>query len=219
MVGLNQQLNIKQNNIQHLVGDLYMADAPTFTTITKMVSALNYVQNDSSFNSLSSLLMTGAVLQYLGNTREIFMVTVMGEELYIATSAQDVSSIYKASKAFDFNPIINDIFEGFGITASTMQKMYEPNWGQGKHWIDIIHGIFKEQMHPGEQLVRLETTFLRKIDDCLSWDRLSGAMVLSEPSNHVKVVSLYKWTYEVLVSAASTSIFGNAILDVNPDLL
>jgi hypothetical protein len=131
------------------------------------------------------------------------MVTVMGEELYIATSAQDVSSIYKSSKAFDFNAIINDIFEGFGI----MQKMYEPNWGQRKHWIDIIHEIFKEQMHPGEKLVELQTIFLRKIDDCLSWDRLSGAMVLSEPSDNVKVVSIYKLTYEVLVSAASTSFF------------
>jgi hypothetical protein len=143
----------------------------------------------------------------------------MGEELYIATSAQDVSSIYKASKAFDFNAIINDILEGFGITASTMQKMYEPSWAQGKHWIDIIHEIFKEQMHPGEKLLDLQATFLQKIDDCLSWEGLSGAMVLSEPSDHVKVVSLYKWTYEVLVSAASTSFFGNAILDVNPDLL
>ncbi|PQE20890.1 cytochrome P450 protein [Rutstroemia sp. NJR-2017a BBW] len=157
--------------------------------------------------------------KYFGNTREIFMVTVMGEELYIATSAQDVSSIYKSSKAFDFNAIINDIFEGFGITASTMQKMYELNWGQRKHWIDIIHEIFKEQMHHGEKLVELQTTFLRKIDDCLSWYRLSGAMLLSEPSDNIKVVSIYKWTYEVLVSAASTSFFGNAILDVNPDLL
>jgi hypothetical protein len=47
--------------------------------------------------------------QYFGDSREPFAITVMGEELYILTSPEDVLIVYKETIALDFNPIIKEI--------------------------------------------------------------------------------------------------------------
>src|SRR5690349_522501 len=47
--------------------------------------------------------------EYFGNTREIFSVSVMGQELYIVTSATDVLAVYKESEKLDFDSIVKDI--------------------------------------------------------------------------------------------------------------
>ncbi|KAJ8063785.1 hypothetical protein OCU04_007646 [Sclerotinia nivalis] len=155
--------------------------------------------------------------EYFDNCREIFIITVMGKELYIVTSAEDVSAIYRNTEAFDFDPIIMEIFTDFGVTSDTFEKMHERNWPHGKHWIDIVHEIFKLQMHPGEKLQKLESTFLSNIDSSLAWHKLRGDVVLSEDEENgetgEKVVSLFRWCYQVLWIQRRTQFLVNRCIE------
>jgi hypothetical protein len=45
--------------------------------------------------------------------------------MYIVTSPDDVLSVYKNTKALDFNPIIKDIVADFGVTSATLERMFE----------------------------------------------------------------------------------------------
>ncbi|CAG8976222.1 hypothetical protein HYALB_00010768 [Hymenoscyphus albidus] len=156
--------------------------------------------------------------EYFGNTREIFSVTVMGQQLHIVNSPKDVLSVYKNSKGLDFNPIIKEIMASFGLRASTLGKMFDLD-SNGKFWMDTAHENFKLQMHPGERLDELQTTFLGNIDKSLNWEKLAGPMVLSGYGDEVKIVSLFKWCGEVLVDSATRAFFGDSIFHIDPNLL
>lgn len=142
----------------------------------------------------------------------------MGQELYIVTSPKDTLSVYKNSKALDFNPIIKEIMASFGLRSSTLDKMFQET-AEGKSWMDISHDNFKLQMHPGERLEEIQGKFLGNIDASLHWDKLSGPMVISGFGNDEKVVSLFKWCGEVLVESATRAFFGDALFGTDPNLL
>ncbi|TVY84366.1 Cholesterol 7-alpha-monooxygenase [Lachnellula suecica] len=156
--------------------------------------------------------------EYLGNSRQVFSLTVMGQELYIATSPKDVLSVYKNSKAIGFNPVIRQLLGTFGLRPATLDKMFVENTN-GKSWMDISHGNLKLQMHPGNKLDELQAEFHGNIDNWMRWSRLSGPVVLSAVGEDEKVVSLYKWCSQVLVDSATRAFFGDSLLELDPDLL
>jgi len=92
----------------------------------------------------------------------------MGEEIYIVTSPDGVFSVYKNTKALDFNPIIKDIM----ATLATLDRMFEERF-KGKCWMDLTHDDFKLQLHPREKPDVLQDTFLGSIDCSLNRDELS----------------------------------------------
>ncbi|GAB1317209.1 hypothetical protein MFIFM68171_07419 [Madurella fahalii] len=80
--------------------------------------------------------------EYFGNTREIFAFTVMGQEMYIATSPDDVLSVYKESKRIELDSIIKDIMDDFGCTDATVNKIFETKNGMTTSWMDLCHANF-----------------------------------------------------------------------------
>ena len=155
--------------------------------------------------------------EYFGNTREIFSLTVMGEEMYIVTSPADVLAVYKESTKIDFDAIVKGIMGDFGCTDVTISKMFERD-GASKHWMDLCHDDFKLQMHPGNRLEVLQNTFLGNIDRSLAWDRIAGPMIVSSTSDS-KTISLWKWCGAVLVDSATRAFFGDAIYRVSPTIV
>ncbi|KAF4629881.1 hypothetical protein G7Y89_g8262 [Cudoniella acicularis] len=77
----------------------------------------------------------------------------------------------------------------FGLIPSTPDRMFQETF-DGKSWMDICHENFKLQIHPGEKLKELHSTFLGNIDKSLQWDRLSGSMVLSNTGDEEKYLAL-----------------------------
>ena len=143
----------------------------------------------------------------------------MGEELYVITSPEDVLAVYKETAALDFDPIVQEILGDFGVKKQTSDKMFDRNYGD-KHWMDLSHANFKLQMHPGEKLEVLQSTFLGNIDHALRWENISGPMVqgTSSDSNEL-TLSLWEWCGHVLVDSATRAFFGDAIYKISPDLL
>ena len=69
----------------------------------------------------SNNIFTNARL-YFGNTRQPFSLTVMGEELYIVTSPEDVSAVYRNIKALDFDPFIHNVTMASALPERTQKK-------------------------------------------------------------------------------------------------
>ncbi|POS72084.1 hypothetical protein DHEL01_v209524 [Diaporthe helianthi] len=80
--------------------------------------------------------------EHFGNSREIFTVTVMGEEMYIATSPSDVAAVYRDTQRLEFDAFIRDVMADFGCTKETLEKMFDST-GKPKHWMDTTHDDFK----------------------------------------------------------------------------
>ncbi|OCL02126.1 cytochrome P450 [Glonium stellatum] len=156
--------------------------------------------------------------EYFGNTREPFSMTVMGQSMYFVTSPDDVVTVYKNPVALDYNPFIKEVFLGLGLSQPTIDKMYDENYKSGKHFVDVMHENFKLQMHPGEKLDILQTSLLGYIYDALHWGKLSSLAGHSNDSNE-KIVSLYKWSEEVVVDAATRAFLDPVIYELAPDLL
>lgn len=158
--------------------------------------------------------------RYFGANRDIFSLTVMGEELYVATSAVDVTAIYKETERLDFDPIIRALLTEYGLASGTLDKLFDPDLNGKRSWMSSQHDIFRSQMHPGsDHGDSLESLFLGGIDQSLNWDRLSGPMVLSEDGGHSKSISLWKWCGFVSVQAATRAFFGEGFLRVVPDFV
>ncbi|KAK2600639.1 hypothetical protein N8I77_010160 [Diaporthe amygdali] len=144
----------------------------------------------------------------------------MGEELYVATSAVDVTAIYKETERLDFDPIIRALLTEYGLASGTLDKLFDPDLNGKRSWMSGQHDIFRSQMHPGsDHGDLLESLFLGGIDQSLNWDHLSGPMVLSEDGDHSKSISLWKWCGFVSVQAATRAFFGEGFLRVVPDFV
>ncbi|ROV93123.1 hypothetical protein VSDG_07346 [Cytospora chrysosperma] len=66
--------------------------------------------------------------EYFGDTREVFSLTVMGEDMYIVTSPTDVLSVYRETKKLDFDGFVKEIMKDFGCTEDTVTKMFDADF-------------------------------------------------------------------------------------------
>jgi len=136
------------------------------------------------------------------------------------TSPEDVSTVYKNTntKIFDYNIQVKDILGIFGINRQTIDMLFEDRFN-GKSWMDLSHENLKLQMHPGTKLDKLQGTLLSTLDQSLNWDSVSKNLELPGSTKNEKVVSLYRWSSEVLVDAGTIAFYGNALYRIAPTLL
>lgn len=149
-------------------------------------------------------------------SRDIFSVTVVGEELYIAASANDVNSIYKDTKNLDFDAVIVDLLREFGISKETLDKLFDAQSSGGRNWMDRQHDVYREQMHPVGRGNALAEAIVEHIDRAVQWDRISAPIALHSPGQGPRKVSLWKWCAHVLVEASMQAFFGPSFLRLSP---
>lgn len=145
----------------------------------------------------------------------------MGERLYIITSPKDVVGAWKHTTALTFDPFIRKVIALHGATPETVEKMFhKPKEGTsiGKSFMEKVHEDYILQLYPGEKLNILQNTFLEKIEENLSWDRLCGEMLLADSSEE-KSLSLWAMCREVLSNATLRSLFGDNIVQIAPEIL
>ncbi|KAI9844750.1 MAG: hypothetical protein M1837_005283 [Sclerophora amabilis] len=160
--------------------------------------------------------------EYFGNTREPYTISVVGENIYVLTSPQDVAAVYK-SKSLSFDPVMRDVVATFGATPSSAEKMWQSPADQGsanprKSFMELSHENYKAQLHPGAKLDTLQDRFLGSIDESLRWQNISHNVVRSS-SQETKIVSLLGWCSEVLIDSATRAFFGPRLLQIEPNLL
>ncbi|KJZ75145.1 hypothetical protein HIM_05339 [Hirsutella minnesotensis 3608] len=154
---------------------------------------------------------------YFRNSREIFALTVMGQEIYVVTDPAHIQAVFKQPAALDHDAMAIDILLDVGMTKETIHEICEPVYGR-KTFIHTTHDNFRAQLHPGPQLDKVQREFLGHIDKSLQWNKITGSIGQSSPNN-AKIVSLWEWCGEVLVDSAIEAFFDRSLYDFNPDIL
>ena len=87
-----------------------------------------------------------------------------------------------------------------------------------KHLVDRSGDFHRLQLLPGLQLDDLNARFLARIEYGTTWKNVPQPCILSSTTDEL-VVSLYKWCGHVLVDAASRAFYGDALVDISPQIV
>lgn len=148
------------------------------------------------------------------------------------SSAHDVTAAYRNSTTLTYDLVIQDLLESFGVSHSGVEKLYkkptikEPAFQpkgpitipQNKSVGHLKGNFYHHQLYPGEPFDLIQGRFLHLIDRAMRPKSFTNHFVLSSTSNGMKI-SLHKWCQHILVSAGTNAFFGDALLQMNPDLL
>ncbi|KAL9594859.1 MAG: hypothetical protein Q9219_006794 [cf. Caloplaca sp. 3 TL-2023] len=155
--------------------------------------------------------------KYFDNSREPFSITVAGTKLYIITSSQDMSLVYKNTTSLSFDEFIHDLHVSFEMSPSGQNIMWEPSYGK---LLRISNELHRAQLHPGEHLDDMTEELLLQIEQRLAWSHISMNRNVEEGAPaEKKTLSLYRLCAEVMIPAATNAFFGEALLRHDPQLI
>ena len=130
-----------------------------------------------------------------------------------------MSVVYKNATTLTFDGFIKDLYTTFGMSAQGVQQMWRANPAKAYNIVNqdshLGQGIHREQLHPGDHLEDLTTRYLNEIEKSVEWDNIPATL----PREKGKVLCLYDWCANVLGNAAMQSLFGDALLKLEPRAL
>jgi hypothetical protein len=123
----------------------------------------------------------------LKGSYEPFAIQVLGERLYVVTSPEDVTMVYKNSVNFSWDAYMDKLLDAFGLSKSargvswrkpdpndsnnTRMRVINP---QQKSLVHLIEDIYKMQLLPGDRLNTMLDTVMGRLDVWLNWSKLHG---------------------------------------------
>ncbi len=167
--------------------------------------------------------------KYFNGTGEPFAITVAGEKVYIVTSPQDMGLVFKNTTTLSFDGFVQDIYVAFQMSPGGVKKLWQTHPEEDEKsslkasslhscLFHLGNDIHRAQLHPGEHLDEITAKFLTQIEQGTLWERIPPSSV-SLVTTDSKQVSLYGWCAEVLVNAATRTIYGERLLQLSPKLL
>ena len=159
---------------------------------------------------------------FFRNAPDPFIIELAGQKLVVLTSAEHVAAMYKNTTDLSFNGLVKMIhkgvanvsLQGFEILWRTPGEGFESLHPNPKEQVLVHTGnaLLHKQVLPGVLLEQLTARFLRHVESTTRWNTFFPTSVLAESRNgSERVVSLHRWTLEVLVDAATRAFFGEAL--------
>lgn len=156
--------------------------------------------------------------KYFNNSREPFRIYVAGTEIYIITSPQDMSRVYKNTISLSFDDFILDLHVAFGMSPKGRDVMW--NTSKGKILIHVADDLHHAQLLPGKHLDDVTDRMLAQIEHRLSWEQMSAdGIQIVRSDGKPKALSLYTFCADILVPATTVAFFGDALLGVDENLI
>jgi hypothetical protein len=160
-----------------------------------------------------------------------------GRKFYILTESKDVSECYKNLTTLSFDLFVKELMHSCGCSPSSVEKMCQepPPYMEekttttlnpsGKSIARVAVDFHHTQLHPGpgSKLDELTESILGFVDRIAVWDKVrTESHYLMQTSKAVEnevQVSLMRFCGKVLIEASTASYFGEAFLDIEPELL
>ena len=160
---------------------------------------------------------------------QLYMVTLGGLKICIATSPSDISAIYKDTEYLSSDPFVKAVLLRMGVSSATIEKWIPDsgvNFASGhrdgsKPSIhDVSHigqKLCRQQLLPGKEMDVLSTKLIKDIEQSLQWHKISESITVSS-TDTTKRVSLHGWCREVIIASATRSFFSDRLLQIDPNL-
>ena len=163
------------------------------------------------------------------NNRKSFAVIVVEQKLYVLTSTDDVTTIYRNVTIFFWEIYLNDFLIVFELDSFALIKIWRKlimkflifneksiNLLQ-KSLILLTENLYKQQLFFEIKLDVFEIRFISLIDEDLRWEKLKNRFVLffNDERRHV---SLFKFCEQFLVKIITKTMFDDFIYDFESNL-
>ncbi|KAI1363651.1 cytochrome P450 [Xylaria arbuscula] len=180
------------------------------------------------FGNSDKLLERG--LNYTKRTHEVYAIQLLLKKLYIITSPADVAAAFRDTVALRFDGHLNELLLNFGFNADAIRRgwhnpkpgdwCYIPNNPINPKQLNFIHlteDIYKKQLLPGERMDEICEAFLGALHKSVHRDKLEywGSSV----GGKTRRISLYSLCRLAMVDAATRSMFGSHLHDIEPNIV
>jgi hypothetical protein len=142
-----------------------------------------------------------------------------------------VSAVYRNTTTLLFDKFVRDIMLAIGASEDALRKMWDlpgesenavgSDTSQSQLHKALAHAgedFYRQQLQPGDRLDELWPRIQNLIDESLLWHNITDICNVSRDKD-TKRLSLWKWSREVLLSSVTGAIFGERLLQLQPDLL
>jgi hypothetical protein len=159
--------------------------------------------------------------------REPFAMTVAGETIYIATSANDIAGIWKNSRAFSMDPLSTDMYGRVGLSKESVNAMFDTHPHAQYNSknprpltpTQMVAELHHQQLRNGPHLDALmKNKLLPSLFSRLDFSKPSHPALLSHSERSV-VVSLLELCVDLFITEETKAYFGPALLKNSPDLV
>ncbi|KAF3034468.1 hypothetical protein E8E12_000782 [Didymella heteroderae] len=166
-------------------------------------------------------------VQYFQHSTGPFAMTIAGEKVYVATSAEDINAVWNSSKTLSLDVIAMEMFTLIGIPRRSREALFEThasaryNAGFAKpgNVQERVQDFHKQQLHNGP---RLEALMSEKVVP-----GLVRFMDFSEPghpavtfrSGPEVTVSLFDLCVHAVIAEDTDAYFGMKLREMAPDII
>ncbi|PSN66567.1 cytochrome P450 [Corynespora cassiicola Philippines] len=165
---------------------------------------------------------------YVGS-REPFAITLVTRKMYFVVDPEDAANVYKNTTSFVFDKVVQSLQRTFGISDETMTATWKPGYDHAasgekiddhdkarklssKSLGELSMDFWRMQTVGTEGYNDLETKFSRYINILLSEQ-------VDRAASNAGSIRLSHLTNVVLVGAALRALFGESLLEMQPDLV
>ncbi|KAF1948953.1 cytochrome P450 [Byssothecium circinans] len=169
--------------------------------------------------------------QHFGQRREPFSIVLGGQTIYVLTSATDVTDAYRKTRELTFDGYVKAMLTTFIQDEEAISRM----WASPPKFIRETKGprypnpndlciahlgesILVQQLNAGPQSKKTEDICIRKIEAKMAWNLIPESLTRTSDAK-TKVLSLKQLCQSVLLQCASRAIFGDVLMDTNPNLV
>ena len=155
--------------------------------------------------------------------------------MIIVRSTQELSSLWKRTTAFTFDPFARNVMKAFGIDSLAIEHMFTDDPAHlilinaqksallmdnptGKCYFSMQKDWFRVQLHPGEKLVRLQQHYIHYLQESIKWEKILDDFFLS-PHGQTTSLSLRRFTRQTIGVCAMKSFFGEELFKKVPSFL
>lgn len=170
---------------------------------------------------------------YTNRTHEIYTIQVFRKKLYIITAPLDVAAAFKNNTSLHFDGHLNELLRNFGFGGEALRLAwhvpqpgewcYIPNSSINPEQMSLnrlTEDVYKKQLLPGEKMDVMCKVFLAALHQTLRWQDLDFCTI-NKPGNNGprKLVSLRALCRHTMVDAATRSMFGGHLHEIEPKIV
>jgi len=195
-----------------------------FLNSQELMTQARYFNLRTIINSHTDILFR----LYFGNKREPFSVTVAGQQLYILTSSDDVTAVFKDTVSFSFEGFIKDIMGQNGVTKEGIHKMFQDIDPTKATVNNLLHkplgrlarDLHLHQLSPGQLLNDTSRAFVKYFENAdLILIKKDCRNVQPVPDAKAVRVQLFDWTADMLTMAGQEAYWGKLLKKIEPNMV
>ncbi|KAL4881731.1 cytochrome P450 [Aspergillus karnatakaensis] len=155
-------------------------------------------------------------IKRFNNSRSPFLVTLFGSPLYIISDPVDVSEVNRQFKAFNLEPLAQEMLLKFEISKPSVENLFRPIDGGKRagplHAIDKVIDVYRQHISPGKEL-----------DNFVQGDiipRFAAILSQTEPglsTDQTITISLHKLCAQALINGVVGAYYGDIIHKIQPN--